>query len=617
MKYRISSILILLAALIVGMVPVSAQDDAAFPVTIEHKFGSTTIEAEPQRVVSIGYTEQDFLFAVGVSPLAIRYWYGEEDAILPWADEAANGAEPEVLNMTYGALNYEAILAFEPDLISGVTSGITEEEYEVLSQIAPTITQTDEYINFGMPWQDTMLMIGDAVGQGEAAQTLVADVEAMYADAIAQNPEFEGKTVAVAYATEAGFGFYTAQDSRGRFFTDLGFVVPDELIEIAGESFYADISAERMELLDQDLIAIVNLQFIEGGRETLENDPLFSQLEAVQDGRVLYLDELPENALGFSSPLSLSYAIGEVVPLLEEIFSESSAEVVTCDDGLRAVTDAVGNVVCLPEQPQRVISLTDGDTDALIALGIEPVGVSNGRGSQTPPRYLIDFLPEDYVSVGGFFQPNLEILLELEPDLLLFSYGDFAEPALVEQLNEIAPVFIPVSGDGTWQDLFVSVGEAMNLEADVDAFFTEYDERITEISASVEPETQFLISRWAAEGPQVMAPYIFAPAILQDLGLVMPEEIPDLDAGHAHSAPLSLEALQILDADWLFLGTLQAEGDAAEALEAVFDNPLFQQLTVVQNEQVVIVDGSIWTSSGGPLAANLVLDVVEENLAGE
>lgn len=75
--------------------------------------------------------------------------------------------------------------------------------------------------------------------------------------------------------------------------------------------------------------------------------------------------------------------------------------------------------------------------------------------------------------------------------------------------------------------------------------------------------------------------------------------------------------MQILDADWLFVGTLEDVGDAVEALTAVFDNPLFQQLEVVQNEQVVVVDGSIWTSIGGPLAAHLVLEVVEENLAGE
>jgi len=621
LKYRIVSILILVAMLIISIVPVAAQANDAFPVTIEHKFGSTTIEAEPQRIVVLGYTEQDPYFALGASPIAIRYWYGTATAIFPWAEEAANGTQPEVLEMGYGTLNYEAILALNPDLISAVDAGISAEEYETLSQIAPTVAQYDTYIDFGMPWHETTRLIGAVLGKSDEAEILVADVEARIESIRAENPQFEGKTVSVSYDTGDTYGYYTDQDSRARFFTDLGFVVPDEQQEIAGENFYAYISEERLDLLDQDLLIFLGLQFYEGGslaaQEALESEPLLSQLSAVQEDRVLYVSDNFDDALQFSTILSLNYALDGLVPEIAEIFPAEAIEAVTCEDGLRAVTDAIGSVVCLPEHPERVISLTDGDTDALIALDIEPVGVSNGRGAQTPPRYLLDYLAEDYVSVGGFFQPNLEILLELEPDIILFSYGDFAEPSLLEQLNAIAPVFIPVSGEGTWQDLFTSVGEAMNMEADVDAFFTEYENRLAEIGATVEADTQFVIARWAAEGPQVMAPYIFAPAILQELGMVMPEEIPDLEVGHAHSSPLSLETLQILDADWLFVGTLQAEGDAAEALEVVFDNPLFQQLEVAKNEQVVVVDGSVWTSSGGPLAANLVLDVVEKNLTGE
>ncbi|MEO8396166.1 MAG: hypothetical protein ABI700_24440 [Chloroflexota bacterium] len=86
----------------------------------------------------------------------------------------------------------------------------------------------------------------------------------------------------------------------------------------------ADLSAERADLIDQDLIAILNLQFIEGGRKTLEAEPLFSSLKATQDWRVLYLDEQVENALGFSSPLSLSYALDNVVPQLQAMFGAPS-----------------------------------------------------------------------------------------------------------------------------------------------------------------------------------------------------------------------------------------------------------------------------------------------------
>lgn len=327
MKFRLLTLLVLLASL-VSLVPLAAQDEEtdAFPVTIEHQYGSTTIEAAPQRVVAIGYTEQDYLLALGVTPLAVRYWYGDEaDTIRPWAVEYVEGDDPIVLNMPYGNLNYEAILALQPDLISAVTSGITEEEYLLLSEIAPTITQSGDYINFGMPWQDVTLMIGAAVGKSAEAESLVTDVEALFEDAREQHPDFEGKTVAVAYFSEGTYGFYTDQDTRGRFFTELGFVIPEEMVEIAGDSFYANISNERVDLLDQDLIAILNLQFIEGGREALEAEPLFSRLNAVKEGRVVYFDEDAENALGFSSPLSLPYALDAVMPQLEAIFGAPEA----------------------------------------------------------------------------------------------------------------------------------------------------------------------------------------------------------------------------------------------------------------------------------------------------
>ncbi|MEM9954483.1 MAG: ABC transporter substrate-binding protein [Chloroflexota bacterium] len=626
MKFRITSILTLLALLIVSIAPLSAQDNDAFPVSIDHKFGTTTIEAEPQRIVVLGYTEQDPYLALGAEPVAIRYWYGDESAIFPWAEEAAEGIDPEVLNMGFGTLNYEAILALEPDLISAVDAGITAEEYEALSQIAPTLAQYDTYVDFGMPWQETTRLIGTAIGQAEEADALVTDIEERIESIREENPQFEGQTVAVSYFFGGNYGYYTGQDSRGRFFTDLGFVVPEELNEIAGESFFADISEERLDLIDQDLLVFLALQFFEDGseaaREAIESNPIVAQLNAVQDERTLFVADEFDDALQFSTVLSLNFLLDGLVPEIVEIFPAEddmdmeATEEASCAAGLRTVVDAIGSTVCLPEQPTRVISLTDGDTDALVALGIDPVGVSNGRGSQTPPNYLIDFLPDDFVSVGGFFQPNLEIVLELEPDLILFSYGDFADPELLEQLNAIAPVYVPVSGNGTWQDLFTSVGTAMNMDAEVETFLADYESRITTISEEVDADTQFVIARWAAEGPQVMASYVFAPAILQELGMVMPEEIPELQEGHAHSAPLSLETIEILDADWLFAGTLQATGDAADALADVFDNPLFQQLQVVQNEQVVVVDGSIWTSSGGPLAANLVLDVIEANLLG-
>jgi iron complex transport system substrate-binding protein len=324
-------LLILVLMLLLGT-PGAAQDagQSPFPVTIAHKFGEITLTEAPQRIVAIGYTEQDYLFALGVTPLAVRSWYADESiAYLPWAEDAAAGATPEILVMPFGALNYEAILALGPDLISAVTAGITQEEYDLLSQIAPTLAQSGDYIDFGMPWGEITRMIGAAVGKSAEAEAKIAEVEALFAAAREANPAFAGRTIAVAYnyGEARTYGYYTSQDGRGRFFTDLGFVIPDELVEIAGDLFYADLSAERIDLLDQDVLIFLGLQFADGGRTAIEADPLITQLDAAREGRVVYIPAEYDDALQYSSVLSLEFALEGIVPELAAAVGETGATV--------------------------------------------------------------------------------------------------------------------------------------------------------------------------------------------------------------------------------------------------------------------------------------------------
>ena len=106
--------------------------DAAFPVTIEHKYGSTTITEKPGRIVLVGLTEQDALLALGEVPVATREWYGERPgAIFEWAqDKLGNAAVPEVLPSV--ELNFEQIAALQNELRVAV-----HVNFDVLQMHAP------------------------------------------------------------------------------------------------------------------------------------------------------------------------------------------------------------------------------------------------------------------------------------------------------------------------------------------------------------------------------------------------------------------------------------------------------------------------------------------------
>lgn len=299
-------------------------DDSIYPLTISHKYGETIVPSKPERVVTIGYTEHDVWVALGTQPIAVRYWYGDEsEPFRPWSVGQTTSGATEVLNMAFGELNYEAILALQPDLISGIDSGITQDEYDQLTLIAPTIAQSGDFIDFGTPWQDTTRLVGQILGEAELAESLIAEVEAKFTAVRENNPHFIGKEFALAYSISAGsYGFYSSGDNRAQFFTQFGLEIPAELDEVAGESFYADLSQERIDLLDRDVLIFLGLQFIEGGRQTIENEPLLNQLNVAKDGRVVYVPVEVDDALQYGNVLSLGYAIDAVAAELEAVLSE-------------------------------------------------------------------------------------------------------------------------------------------------------------------------------------------------------------------------------------------------------------------------------------------------------
>ena len=613
MKIRLSLTLLLLFSLAAGLLPAAAQDTAgeAFPVTIEHKFGSTTITEAPQRVVSLGFTDQDALLAVGVVPVAVRYWYGDTDnAIFPWATDALGGAEtPAVLNMAYGNLNYEAILALQPDLIIAVGAGITQEEYDLLSQIAPTVAQSGDYVDFGMPWQETTRTIGSAVGKQDEAEALIERVEGLFADARDAHPSFEGKTVAVAIRYDGRYAFYTGQDSRGRFFTDLGFVVPEALQEIAGDSFYADVSDERMDLLDQDVLVFLDVASTEGGRETIENDVLISQLAAIREGRAVFVPTAYDDALQFSSVLSLEYALEGLLPELAAAVGEETGPA-ACEDGFKAVTHALGEI-CVPGNAERVIALEWTLAEDLLALGLQPAGVADIEGYKTWLQ-IPQELDETVADVGTRQEPNLEAITALAPDLILAV--NFRHAEIYDTLNAIAPtlMFDPYPVEGTHYDgmlaTFATVAQATGREAEAAAvseqLTAKFDDARSALEAAGRDGETFILSQTylASEVPtfRLFTENAMAVQVLEQIGLVNAWD----DAPQQYGfSTVDFEAFAgIADTNFLYVAQ-----DDFEALLA--DLPLWNGLPFVQSGHAYWLGGDAWLF-GGPLSMQVVVDTV-------
>jgi len=306
--------------------PTTPPAAEAFPLTIEHKYGSTTIDELPERIVTVGLTDHDALLALGVVPVGTTEWFGEQpSAVWPWAQSKLGSAKPEVVGDA-ATIGFEKIAALNPDLILALYAGVTKEQYDLLTQIAPTVAQPAAYVDYGIPWQELTHTVGQVVGKTEQADALIADVEARFAEVRTAHPEFAGAHALVATPFE-GIWVYGAEDVRGRFLTSLGFELPDGLAEITGEEFGATLSMERADLLDLDVLIWIDPDDAEGPL----GGPLYAGLDVHTQGREVFLDSYDDPlgaATSFVSVLSLPFLLDGLVPQLATAIDGDPATVV-------------------------------------------------------------------------------------------------------------------------------------------------------------------------------------------------------------------------------------------------------------------------------------------------
>ncbi|CCQ11009.1 Iron(III) dicitrate transport system, periplasmic iron-binding protein FecB (TC 3.A.1.14.1) [Pseudoalteromonas luteoviolacea B = ATCC 29581] len=275
----------------------------------------------------------------------------------------------------------------------------------------------------------------------------------------------------------------------------------------------------------------------------------------------------------------------------------------------RVVEDAFGKKITVPENPKRIVVLSEIDLDSTLALGIIPVGSVNGRGQPRFPYYLenhplLGSSVKAIPSVGELGQPNLEVILALEPDLILTMPN---REEVLQVLSEIAPTVVTFSRHDDWKTTLRRIGEILGRQVQASKLVDEYQSLIatSKIKLNGVAGQSVSLVRWNPKGPAFMYRDSFASEILRDVGLVRP--VHQQTEGPHHSLPLSLEALDQIDADWLLVGTLTPRGEATEALKQAGTTPTFLALDAVKKGHFFAVDGTLWTSVGGPIAAQQVV----------
>lgn len=288
--------------------PGAVADDGS--VTVKHMFGETKVPGPPTRVVSAGYTEQDDLLAVGVVPIAVTNWWGDQPfGVWPWATPKLGGAQPEVLDLSNG-IQVDRIAALKPDLIVATNAGVDEDTYNKLSAIAPTIPQSGQDAFFE-PWTDQAAAIGQAVFKFDDMADVVKAAEDKFAEVGKSNPQFAGKKALLLEGALVDDAVTAVSPGwRSDFLTKMGLVVAD-----AGGA----ITRERMESVLDGADVLIWTTESDEQQAALLADPTIAKLTATTGQRHVFTGKDLAGAIAFASPLSYPVVADQLPPALAKV----------------------------------------------------------------------------------------------------------------------------------------------------------------------------------------------------------------------------------------------------------------------------------------------------------
>lgn len=310
--------------------PLLAQDGGAqYPIVIEHAFGTTVIEDKPERVATVAWANHEVPLALGVVPVGFAAaTFGDEDGdgLLPWVSarlEELDAETPALFDEGDG-IDFEAVAASEPDVILAAYSGLSKNDYDTLSMIAPVVAYPES--PWATDWRETIRLNAAGIGMAKEGEKLIDRLETEISEAAAKYPELQGKSAMFITHLDTTdlsvLRFYSGNDTRVKFFQDLGLALPQSVQDATKDGQFAgEVSAELIDRFND-----VDIFVSYGNQELLDRlkaDPLTLQMPAIANGALVMLSNDAIGTGANPTPLSISWVLDDYVAMLAEAARKS------------------------------------------------------------------------------------------------------------------------------------------------------------------------------------------------------------------------------------------------------------------------------------------------------
>lgn len=320
-----------LSGFFLAALPVAALAGESLPqpITIHHAFGTTVITEKPDRVATVAWANHEVPLALGVVPVgmaAANFGDDDGDGILPWVSERLKelNAAPPVLFDEGDGIDFEAVAATQPDVILAAYSGLSQSDYDTLSQIAPVVAYPES--PWSTSWRDMIRLDSAGLGMPEEGEALIHKIEGEIADEVAKYPALSGKTAMFVTHLDptnlSVVNFYTTQDTRVQFFGDLGLAMPQSVADASQNgSFSGSVSAERIDTFDDvDILVTYGNGLL---LTAMKLNPVFAHMPVVQNDAIVLLGRNPLGTAANPTPLSISWVLEDYVAMLADAAAKS------------------------------------------------------------------------------------------------------------------------------------------------------------------------------------------------------------------------------------------------------------------------------------------------------